>query len=364
MTPRISAICVAIFAICIPAFADDSAAAIAAGGLVARRETRIVMAKEVLHISEKKIVVDYDFRNDSNENVTTEVAFPVPSYTDEIDQPAVPLESFSDFQLSIEGNLVRFKSEAKATIKGKDVTDVLIADKIDVATFGHYRQLNGGDALIEDLVRLPKAEQKRLRSLGLFADEGDPQQANWTVHLQYHWTQIFPAHSTVHIRHMYTPVLGYTQVIAPSIEAMLIARNRTTYPHTREMDDTKVLNGFCADRPFLKTLADSAQKRKSIARTEDQKSAAGTYYPNWVDFILTTANTWQRPIQDFTLIIDRPKTSDGEQTLVSFCSPGKVEKLDADHFQVHLTNFIPKAELHIGFFNVPTIKKHEPNPAK
>ena len=37
------------------ALADDSAASIAEGGLVARRETRIVMAKEVLLISEKKM---------------------------------------------------------------------------------------------------------------------------------------------------------------------------------------------------------------------------------------------------------------------------------------------------------------------
>jgi hypothetical protein len=29
-----------------------------------------------------------------------------------------------------------------------------------------------------------------------------------------------------------------------------------------------------------------------------------------------------------------------------------VDKLDADHFQVHLTHFIPTSELHIGFFEI------------
>ena len=43
-----------------------------------RRETRIVMAREVLQISAKKVVVDYDFRNDTNQDVTSEVAFPIP----------------------------------------------------------------------------------------------------------------------------------------------------------------------------------------------------------------------------------------------------------------------------------------------
>src|ERR1035441_1123966 len=71
-------------------FADDSAVAIATGGLVPRRETRIVMAKEVLQISNKKVVVDYDFRNDTDQDVTTEVAFPIPPYANEFaDGPAL-----------------------------------------------------------------------------------------------------------------------------------------------------------------------------------------------------------------------------------------------------------------------------------
>jgi len=39
--------------------ADDGAASIAAGGLLARRETRIVMAKEVPRISEKNIAAGF-----------------------------------------------------------------------------------------------------------------------------------------------------------------------------------------------------------------------------------------------------------------------------------------------------------------
>ncbi len=48
-------------------YADDDAASIAAGGIVVmKHEPRIVMAKEVLNISPKKVIVDYDFRNDSD----------------------------------------------------------------------------------------------------------------------------------------------------------------------------------------------------------------------------------------------------------------------------------------------------------
>jgi len=37
-----------------------------------------------------------------------------------------------------------------------------------------------------------------------------------------------------------------------------------------------------------------------------------------------------------------------------------VEELDADHLQVHLTNFVPASELHIGFFEVPLAKAAQP----
>lgn len=78
---------------------DDSAAAIAAGGLVSRRESRIVMAKEVLKISPTKIVVDYDFRNDSDQDVTTEVAFPIPPYKNEFPEGLIFGAILSKFSL-------------------------------------------------------------------------------------------------------------------------------------------------------------------------------------------------------------------------------------------------------------------------
>ncbi len=84
-------------AISMPVLADDSAASIAAGGLVPRRETRIVMAKEVLQISPTQVVVDYDFRNDTDQNVTTEVAFPVPPVHERVPEEAAFRAVLSEF---------------------------------------------------------------------------------------------------------------------------------------------------------------------------------------------------------------------------------------------------------------------------
>ena len=59
---------------------NDAAASTAAGGIQLRREARISMEKERLFISEKKITVEYEFLNETDQDITTEVAFPVPPY--------------------------------------------------------------------------------------------------------------------------------------------------------------------------------------------------------------------------------------------------------------------------------------------
>jgi hypothetical protein len=344
-----------------PAPADDSAASIAAGGLVARRETRIVMAKEVLQISPSKIVVDYDFRNDTNEAVSTEVAFPVPPYTYGPESPDITAASFSDFQLLVGGKTVAYQTEAKATLNGKDVTAILTADKIDIASFGHLRQPDpaSGQMQTPDVSRLPQAEQQRLVKLGLFdAEDG---WGLWTVHLQYHWTQFFPAHSTVHIQHQYTPVDGGELMPIDTLKYVSEHKQPTGDADTvnYELADVQRLQSLCPDPSFLSGLIG-----QMVASQPDSGALA---QPHWVDFILTSANTWKQPIEDFTLIVERGKPElEKDQNVVSFCTPqnAPVKKLDANTFQVHLTNFVPKDELRIGYFDVPQPTPAPPSPGR
>lgn len=344
-----------------PALADDSAASIAAGGLVARRETRIVMAKEVLQISPDKIVVDYDFRNDTDQDVTTEVAFPVPPYSYGPDGPAISDASFSDFKLLIGGKVTAFQTEAKAALNGKDVTAILTTDKIDIASFGHLKENDAANPSIQtpDIERLPKAEQQRLATLGLFdAEDG---WGLWTVHLQYHWTQTFPAHSTVHIQHEYTPVEGGELMLPDTLENVSEHKQPTGDADSVKyaLQDMQLLEGLCPDPSLLSGM---------IARIKASAPGYAQYaHPRWVDFILTSANTWKQPIEDFTLIVARGKPEeDNTQVFVSFCSPqnAPVTKVDANTFQVHLTNFVPKDELRIGYFDVPTPAPASPSQSR
>jgi hypothetical protein len=348
-----------------PSRADDSAAAIAAGGLIPRHETRIVMAKETLQISPTKVIVDYDFRNDTDQDVTTEVAFPIPPYTENWAEQDVKAQSFTSFHLWINGAPATFRTEARAVLNGRDVTALLKADKIDIATFGHLEEQA---PLMPDVDRLPKQEQERLEKLGLVT-LGDPDEANWKVHLQYHWTQTFPAHSTVHIRHEYSPAIGFQPIQWAAFQKALAAGHNTK-PSPRADDeteyDTQTLRSFCPDPSFLRGAIHSIQK---------QPADSGYYVSSsWVDFILTSANTWKQPIQDFTLIIERGKPVDGYgkpipgvRRVISFCAPehAAVTRLDSDRFQVHLTNFVPRAELHIGFFDFDASSSgKKPQPAK
>ena len=121
------------------------------------------------------------------------------------------------------------------------------------------------------------------------------------------------------------------------------------------LQDMQLLEGFCPDPSFLSAM---------IAQIQSSGPGYGQYaHPRWVDFILTTANTWKRPIEDFTLIVERGNPEEeNTRVFVSFCPPrnAHVDKLDAGHFRVHLTNFVPTSDLRIGFFDVPEVKPAQP----
>jgi len=56
--------------------ANDGAASTAAGGIQLGHEERISLEKERLTISVSKIIVEYEFLNETDKDVSTEVAFP------------------------------------------------------------------------------------------------------------------------------------------------------------------------------------------------------------------------------------------------------------------------------------------------
>src|SRR6202042_273845 len=68
-----------------PARADDSTASLKAGGLVLEKTDKIALVSEDLTLSPTAVKVAYRFRNLTNADVETTVAFPMPDITGSVD---------------------------------------------------------------------------------------------------------------------------------------------------------------------------------------------------------------------------------------------------------------------------------------
>jgi len=305
----------------VPVYADDSAAEIAAGGLQLRQEARISMEKERLTIAEKKISVEFDFLNETDQDITTEVAFPIPPYS-AWDDEGDPRGTFNDFRVWVDGREQSYETEAKARLKGADYTDLLRKMNIDIPTFGHAGDLSAESRPADfQIPKLSQQDKATLVRLGLLDKNDVPA---WAVEKMYHWSQVFPAHKIVHIRHEYAPIEGYGPV---------------------EIDKVSTeLNEACIE-PAL-------QNRLETMVTENLKRrpTAGSYiYPMWIKYILKSANTWKTPIKDFELTVERPVPSHGNPAFVSFCWDGKVERMDENHFVARKVNFVPSSDLTVYY---------------
>jgi len=341
----------------------SSVPAIAAGGLVPHSDARIAVAKEVVHISDRKVWVDYDLRNDGAGDVTMDLGFPVPPYKNGWDALNPSVQSFRSLKVWADDKPVELKTEARAEVDGKDVTGILNKMKIDVPTFGHMVLARDQGSMMQrifvtDYERLPEKEKHKLRNEGIF--KGKEGYCLYTVYLEYHWPQTIPAHAKVHVRVEYLPAVGFTRVPADpetfQAEFKPASAQPGEGPGSSLGSDASILSGFCTDGDFVGRMLHA---QKVLA-----ESYGATVLPHWVDFTLMTDTGWHRPIEDFTLQIDVPQLDNGQQALVAFCTPGVVNKRDSDQLQIHMFNYTPGTNLHIGFFNVPIEAPGQPVAAK
>jgi hypothetical protein len=152
--------------------ADDGAASVAAGGIVVmRREPSIVVAKEILTISASTVAVEYGFRNDSDADVTTEIAFPIPAYGWVYERALPGSLGFDEFKLWVDGKPTPFLIQAKALIGTEDLTAVLRSLHVDPASFGHYHDSTRGP-VFSDIRRLTASDRGRLVALKLIDPDG------------------------------------------------------------------------------------------------------------------------------------------------------------------------------------------------
>jgi len=99
------------------------------------------------------------------------------------------------------------------------------------------------------------------------------------------------------------------------------------------------LHAACVDPKLREAITKSASEHGYVSM-------------QWVDYILTTANSWKRPIKNFELIVEKDSRTDYPSTLVSFCWEGKVQRLNQKTFKAVAVDFVPKADLHTAFFDI------------
>jgi hypothetical protein len=315
-----------------PGIANDEASGVAAGGVVPRQEQRISIKKERLTIKNSgeysccTIEVEYEFLNESNEDVTTVVAFPMPEYYFAL---VGPPGEFRDFKVWINGRDQKYQTEFRAMVNGKDYTETLTSLGIRVSTFGDATPEHWPSGY--QIEKLSWDEQEKLIRMGLIDKRDNNLWPLWALRKKHFWTQTFPANQVVRISHLYTALDGNKQIRLPK-------KSKTEF-----WNEFKELPDGCFEGNLLISLN---RKLESAL-----KSAENLWiYCSWVKYILTSANTWKTPIKEFELIVEKPRSKKIHPSYISFCWDGKVEKVENNRFIARKQDFVPTQELTVYFF--------------
>jgi hypothetical protein len=322
-----AAVLLAVIAPAASVFANDSSAVLGAGGLELTVSRDIAMESEDLYISHSQIRVRYAFRNDSERNVTTKVAFPLP----EIDLreqaellllPHLDQSNFVDFHVTVDGRSVEPKLEEKAIdAKGGDVTEAIVRAGLPV---------NGNDpAWKAKTAALSRAVRQQLADKGLIsvetedAGKGAVETAypNWSLRATYYWDQTFPAGKIVIVEHRYEPIVGASPV-----------GSRIDFSQYKDfcLDD----QGRAAVQRLLKAQAASAPAGAPA------DSGAARVFAYEVDYVLTTGANWKAPIGRFNLTIDKEKPD----AVLTLCIDD-IKKTGPTTFEAARTDFTPRKDI-------------------
>ena len=315
------------------AFANDSSAEKAAGGLILRQNRDIDMVSEDLFVSPALVRVRYVFRNRAAQPRRITVAFPMPdrdlSYEME-SEVAYP----DDFHTMVEGRPVRMNVERRAVLNGVDRTAELTRLGVPVAPPAGQ----SATWLAQRIRRLPRATQERLASAGLIdaaslADSSHQILPMWTVRETWHWDQVFPAGRDLRVEHRYAPGVGGTAGVPLANREFRSGENGREYQRT-----------YCTDAAFLAAI-DRMQ-----ARAEREQD----HYPmeRRLGYILRTGGNWRSPIGDFRMVVDKGSPN----AIVSFCGEG-VRRLSPTQFEVRHRNWRPDRDLAVLIVTAEPIRE-------
>jgi hypothetical protein len=304
-----------------PVSADDSSAALGAGGLVLTQSADIRMAKEDLYVSSKEVRIRFDFANDSAKDIDTVVAFPLPDidtykfWGEPIGATTTDPLNFVGFEATADGRKVPVTVEQRAIYNGRDVTDIVKSVGLPINTI-----VDGSKAVD----KLSKAGIAVLQRAGLVERDGDNTITKWIVRTKFYWRQHFPVGKTVVLEQRYQPVTGQSFFS----DSELNGKNAEDARYWQQ--------NFCLDGPTRAAIAAKIAESKKA-----NPSNGGLLNAFSTDYILVTGNNWKGPIGKFHLTVDKLKAD----SILSMCWDGELKKTGPTTFEAMQENFAPARDI-------------------
>ena len=302
--------------------ADDSTAALGAGGVTLTRSADIRMADERLAISPKSVTIRFVFVNESDHAIDALVAFPMPDIdTGEYSESALGATTddpvnFMGFKVTADGAPVAVTVEQRAFVKDRDVTEAVRAAGLPINPINQ--------AGLAKLAALSPAQRTALAAAGA-ADIEDPTDIHplWTVRTRVYWRQHFPAHAQVTLDQSYQPVTGQSLFGASELAAE--TGDAAYYTHN-----------FCLDAGARAVLS----QRIAAAKAADPRG--GGYLSAFItDYVLKTGANWKGPIGHFHLILDKLSPTN----LASLCWTGALTRTGPTTFEFDANDFSPTQDI-------------------
>lgn len=315
------------------AMANDTTAELKTGGLVFTRSGDIEMQQETLYISPKEVRVDYVFRNTSDKDVDSYVAFPMPDVTGSgdpmMDAGNTATDNFLGFSVTQDSVAIKPNLQKRIYVDDIDMTDVLVSAKVPLNPLG--------EPTARAIRQLPQETIADWMTRGLVIDmsydDGSGQKTDyvpvWTLKSTFWWKTTFPKGKDVHVSHRYRPSVGGTVA--------------TTF-----LDENNQPKGERWDEYVKKYCVDQTMAKLARQSNEDMNANEPHLVENWISYVLTTGANWEGSIKKFKLIVDKGEPDN----YVSFCGTG-VKKTGPTTFEMNATDFTPERDLDILLL-VPT----------
>ena len=271
--------CLALFLITLPfqTEADDSIAAIGAGGIELLQSDDIRMEEQDLFLTRDKVRTRFLFRNESDVDITSLVAFVMPDIQPEdlMKRDTIPLANMLNFTVESNGRKVTPDYDLRAILNDKDITEQL--EKLKIRPEDITRYVSSGFAPVQ------QDELKKIGALHAFFDNVP----GWNTRFRIYWEQQFPAGAQVEIYHEYKPFLG-TENISPETITEVSA----------------FTEAFCMT---------NAQKRQAAELL--QQPGVRAYD---LEYTLSTGSNWKGSIERLAITVEKKAADD----VIATCLPG------------------------------------------